>query len=76
MILLLSSMIQFSHVCLNPSNYLDNKPKVISRDPTDPQNKTRLTILAHAHVGGGVPQLACRMVINAISPIEPFRLFR
>uniref|UniRef100_A0A7S3PYH9 START domain-containing protein n=1 Tax=Chaetoceros debilis TaxID=122233 RepID=A0A7S3PYH9_9STRA len=47
---------------------------IISRDPTDPQNKTRLTILAHAHVGG-VPQWACKMVINAISPIEPFRLF-
>jgi len=49
--------------------------KVISRDPTDPKNKTRVAILAHAHAGGGIPQWAMKAAVNAMAPIEPFKLF-
>jgi len=47
----------------------------ISRDPTDPDNKTRMAILAHAHAGGGVPAWAMKTAVNAVAPIEPFKLF-
>jgi len=47
---------------------------VISKDPTDP-NKTRMAILVHADPGGGVPQWAMKTAMNAVAPIEPFKLF-
>lgn len=46
----------------------------ISKDPTDP-NKTRVAILAHANPGGGIPQWAMKTAVNAVAPIEPFKLF-
>lgn len=46
----------------------------ISRDPTDP-NKTRVAILAHANPGGEIPQWAMKTAVNAVAPIEPFKLF-
>lgn len=46
----------------------------ISRDPNDP-NRTRMAILAHADPGGGVPQWAMKTAMNAVAPIEPFKLF-
>lgn len=46
----------------------------ISKDPTDP-NKTRMAILVHADPGGGVPQWAMKTAMNAVAPIEPFKLF-
>lgn len=37
--------------------------------------KTRMAILAHADPGGGIPQWATKTAINAVAPIEPFKLF-
>lgn len=48
--------------------------KVISRDPDDPE-KTTIAILAHANPGGNVPQWAAKTAVNALAPIEPFKLF-
>lgn len=42
-------------------------------DPDDPQ-KTRMCILAHASPGG-IPEWACKTAVNALLPIEPFKLF-
>jgi len=47
----------------------------IGRDPEDPARKTRITILAHANPGQDVPVWAMKTAINALAPIEPFRLF-
>lgn len=47
---------------------------VLSRDPEDP-SKTRITIIAHANPGGGLPQWAAKTAVNALAPIEPFKLF-
>mmetsp|Transcript_22033 Transcript_22033/g.30665 ORF Transcript_22033/g.30665 Transcript_22033/m.30665 type:complete len:533 (+) Transcript_22033:168-1766(+) len=45
----------------------------ISRDPDDP-NKTRFALCAHASPGG-VPAWAVKTAVNALVPIEPFKLF-
>eukprot|EP00521_Asterionellopsis_glacialis_P015729 CAMPEP_0195295964 /NCGR_PEP_ID=MMETSP0707-20130614/18438_1 /TAXON_ID=33640 /ORGANISM="Asterionellopsis glacialis, Strain CCMP134" /LENGTH=538 /DNA_ID=CAMNT_0040357315 /DNA_START=147 /DNA_END=1760 /DNA_ORIENTATION=+ len=45
----------------------------ISRDPEDPQ-KTRFALCAHA-APGGVPAWAVKTAVNALVPIEPFKLF-
>jgi len=45
----------------------------ISRDPDDP-NKTRFALCAHARPGG-IPPWAMKTAINALAPIEPFKLF-
>lgn len=47
---------------------------VISRCPDDPE-KTIIYIVAHANPGGGVPQWAVKTAVNALAPIEPFKLF-
>lgn len=47
---------------------------VISKDPNDP-NKTRITIVAHANPGGGLPQWAMNTAVNGVVQIEPFKLF-
>jgi len=57
--------------CLLYSHYLIS---VISKDPNDP-NKTRITILAHANPGGGLPQWAMNTAVNGVVQIEPFKLF-
>jgi len=46
----------------------------LSRDPMD-DTKTHIAIVAHADPGGGLPQWACKAAINAVAPIEPFKLF-
>ncbi|KAL3907485.1 MAG: hypothetical protein SGILL_008854 [Bacillariaceae sp.] len=46
----------------------------LSRDPED-RSKTRITIVAHANPGGGLPQWASKTAVNALAPIEPFKLF-
>jgi len=46
----------------------------ISRD-SDDRTKTRFCLLAHADPGGGLPQWACKSAVNAVAPIEPFKLF-
>jgi len=33
------------------------------------------TIVAHANPGGGLPQWAAKTAVNALAPIEPFKLF-
>jgi hypothetical protein len=47
---------------------------VISRCPEDP-SKTQITIIAHANPGGGLPPWAAKTAVNALAPIEPFKLF-
>jgi hypothetical protein len=47
----------------------------ISPDPDDPLRKTRFTILALADPGGGLPLWAMKAAINAVLPIEPFKLY-
>ena len=34
-----------------------------------------MAILAHANPGGGIPQWAMKTAVNAVAPIEPFKLF-
>ncbi len=34
-----------------------------------------MAILAHANPGGGLPQWAMKTAVNAVAPIEPFKLF-
>jgi len=46
----------------------------IARDPTD-ATKTQITLIAHANPGGNVPQWAVKTAVNALAPIEPFKLF-
>lgn len=46
----------------------------LSRDPADP-NKTRFAILAHGDPGGNLPLWASKAAVNAVAPIEPFKLF-
>jgi len=48
--------------------------QVISPDPDDP-NKTRFSLLALANPGGGIPNWALKTAVNALAPIEPFKLF-
>jgi hypothetical protein len=55
-------------------SYLIRPVIVLSRCPDDPE-KTRITIVAHANPGGGVPQWASKTAVNALVPIEPFKLF-
>ena len=47
---------------------------VLSRCPDDPE-KTVIYLVAHANPGGGVPQWAVKTAVNALAPIEPFKLF-
>jgi hypothetical protein len=47
---------------------------VLSRCPEDP-SKTQIIIVAHANPGGGLPQWAAKTAVNALAPIEPFKLF-
>jgi len=47
---------------------------ILSRCPDDPDNKTIVQIVAHANPGG-VPQWAAKTAVNALAPIEPFKLF-
>jgi hypothetical protein len=46
---------------------------VFTRCPEDSQ-KTKIYIVAHANPGG-VPQWAAKTAVNALAPIEPFKLF-
>lgn len=46
----------------------------ISRDPNDPE-RTRMALVAHANPGPDVPAWACKTAVNALAPIEPFKLF-
>jgi hypothetical protein len=48
---------------------------VIGRDPSDPEHKTRIAILAHADPGGNIALWAQKAAVNAVAPIEPFKLF-
>eukprot|EP00590_Aulacoseira_subarctica_P003589 CAMPEP_0172436434 /NCGR_PEP_ID=MMETSP1064-20121228/71719_1 /TAXON_ID=202472 /ORGANISM="Aulacoseira subarctica , Strain CCAP 1002/5" /LENGTH=528 /DNA_ID=CAMNT_0013184835 /DNA_START=340 /DNA_END=1926 /DNA_ORIENTATION=+ len=47
---------------------------LISPDPDDPE-KTRFTILALADPGGGLSQWTMKAAVNAVAPIEPFKLY-
>lgn len=47
---------------------------IFSRCPDDPE-KTEIQIIAHANPGGGVPSWATKTAVNALAPIEPFKLF-
>ena len=46
---------------------------VFTRCPEDPQ-KTKIYLVAHANPGS-VPQWAAKTAVNALAPIEPFKLF-
>lgn len=46
----------------------------ISKDPGDPE-RTRIALIAHANPGNDVPGWACKTAVNALAPIEPFKLF-
>lgn len=46
----------------------------ISKDPSDPE-RTRIALIAHANPGNDVPGWACKTAVNALAPIEPFKLF-
>ena len=46
----------------------------IEKDPQNPE-KTRITIISHASPGRDVPGWAMKTAVNALAPIEPFKLF-
>ncbi|KAL7572068.1 hypothetical protein ACA910_001715 [Epithemia clementina (nom. ined.)] len=43
--------------------------------PTDPENKTRITLVAHGNPGNDVPSWAVKTAVGALANIEPFKLF-
>ena len=47
---------------------------VLSKCPEDP-SKTKIAIVTHANPGGGLPDWATKTAVNALAPIEPFKLF-
>lgn len=47
---------------------------IISRCSEDP-SKTQILIVAHANPGGDLPEWATKTAVNAVAPIEPFKLF-
>lgn len=59
-----------SHIGLNISLFL----AVFTRCPEDPE-KTLIHLVAHANPGVGVPQWAAKTAVNALAPIEPFKMF-
>jgi hypothetical protein len=46
----------------------------ISPHPDDP-NKTRFALIAHANPGHDISPWMCRLAVNNLTPIEPFKLF-
>ena len=46
----------------------------ISPHPDDP-NKTRFALIAHANPGHDISPWMCRLAVNNLVPIEPFKLF-
>lgn len=48
---------------------------LISPHPDDPLKKTCFTFLALADPGGGLPPWAMKAAVNAVAPIEPFKLY-
>jgi len=48
---------------------------IISRSPDD-TDKTVITMISHAAPGGSVPQWACKTAVNALAPVEPFKIFQ
>ena len=50
------------------------RASVFTRCSDDPE-KTEIQIIAHANPGGGVPAWATKTAVNALAPIEPFKLF-
>lgn len=47
----------------------------ISKDPDDPNHKTRITMLSHANPGGGLPSWAMNTAVNGVVQVEPFKFF-
>jgi hypothetical protein len=45
----------------------------IGRDPNDP-SKTRICMIDHSCPGNDIPAWACKAAINAVAPVEPFKL--
>ena len=75
LLLLLLFLIFFRHDSFS-RNFLSTRSNtiVISRSHDDP-SKTEITIIAHANPGGGLPPWASKTAVNALAPIEPFKLF-
>jgi len=48
---------------------------MISRCPDD-ADKTVITMISHANPGGNVPAWACKTAVNAMAPVEPFKIFQ
>jgi len=48
---------------------------LISPHPDDPLKKTCFTFLALADPGGDLPPWAMKAAVNAVAPIEPFKLY-
>jgi hypothetical protein len=61
-------------IIIRPHNARCPATTVFSRCPDDPE-KTLMHIVAHANPGAGVPQWAQKTAVNALAPIEPFKLF-
>jgi len=58
----------------NPWAYALRGASYIGRDPDDPE-KTRISMVAHGSPGPDIPNWAMRSAVNAVAPIEPFKLF-
>lgn len=60
----------------NPQAYALRGANFLSRHPDDPNNKTRIAMLAHASPGPDIPHWASKTAVKALIPIEPFKLFQ
>lgn len=58
-----------------PRAYAFRGANYISKHPDDPDNKTRICMLAHGSPGDDVPVWAMKTAVRTLAPIEPFKLF-
>jgi len=56
-----------------PRAYALRGANFISPHPDDPK-KTSFIFICHANPGGNIPQWASRTAVNAVAPIEPFKM--
>ncbi len=69
----------YAHAISNPNvsphkAYALRGANFISPHPDDP-NKTRFALIAHANPGHDISPWMCRLAVNNLTPIEPFKLF-
>ena len=57
-----------------PRAYALRGATYIRRNPNDPENSTRIYILAHCDCGEDIPQWAIKTAVGILAPIKPFEI--